>query len=248
MELWQLAIFGLAGFSVSIFSGIAGMGGGFIMTPLAIVFGLPPAQAVSTAKFGGLATAIGSLVGMRESKRRPPLKILIPVLILSFAIGLVVPLAIKTFNSGNYRVVMGVLLLLMIPVVIKRPVHKPRRPTLRRKVVAGGLLSVALFLQGAFSGGLDALVNATLMGTLGMKPTEANIVKRWSQAVLNATIIVGVMGAGLIVWQVATVGMVATFLGSSIGGRLAVNWGDRVIANVMVVMIVLAAAALISGV
>jgi uncharacterized membrane protein YfcA len=53
MEPLELALYGGAGFLMSILGGIAGGGGGFVMTPLAIFLGLTPAQAVSTGKFAG---------------------------------------------------------------------------------------------------------------------------------------------------------------------------------------------------
>jgi len=48
MHAWQLLIYGVTGFVMSVFSGIAGAGGGFVMTPLLILLGLTPAQAVSS--------------------------------------------------------------------------------------------------------------------------------------------------------------------------------------------------------
>ncbi len=36
MELWQLVVLGIAGFVMSVISGIAGGGAGFVTTPLAI--------------------------------------------------------------------------------------------------------------------------------------------------------------------------------------------------------------------
>lgn len=55
MNGYELVGFGMAGFVMAILSGIAGAGGGFVMTPFGIFLGLTPAQSVSTGKFSGLS-------------------------------------------------------------------------------------------------------------------------------------------------------------------------------------------------
>ncbi len=248
MTEWGLIIFGIAGFLSSIMSGIAGAGGGFIMTPLAIFLGLSPAQAVATGKLSGLSVTIGSLSGMSKAHGRVSKARVIPVMVLALAVGLLVPFIIKSLDNDVYRVALGIILLFMIPVVILRKVGiKPHNPTLWQKWLGGTLLTLALFLQGIFSGGLGTLVNIVLMGMMGMTALEANLTKRWSQLILNTAIIFGVVGSGLILWHVAAVGVASAFAGSFIGGRLAVHKGDVFIMQVMVALMFISALALILG-
>ena len=208
MSILGLVIFGLAGFFTSILSGIAGAGGGFIMTPLGIFLGLTPAQAVSTGKFSGLSVTIGSLFGMKKAHGRVSKARIIPVMVLAAVVGLAVPYVIKTLDSDIYRIALGIILLLMIPIILVKKVGiESRRPSMIQKIFGGILLAFALTLQGVFSGGLGTLVNIVLMSMLGMTALEANITKRWSQLILNITIILGVLGAGLIVWPVVLVGV-----------------------------------------
>ncbi len=244
----ELFIFGVAGFVTSILSGITGGGGGFIMTPLGIFFGLSPAQAVSTGKFSGLSVTIGSLFGMRKAHGRVSKNRIIPVMVLAFLVGLIVPFVIKTLDNDVYMVALGIIFILMIPImIIKKVGIVPRKPDLKRRILGGGQLTLALLLQGVFSGGLGTLVNVALMSMMGMTALEANITKRWSQLILNITIIVGVIGAGLIVWQVMLVGIFSTFFGSILGGRMAVNKGDEFIMKVMVALMFISGVALIVG-
>jgi uncharacterized membrane protein YfcA len=56
MNGWELVLFAIVCFGMSVFSGFAGGGAGFIITPVSIFLGLTPAQAVSSGKFNGLAT------------------------------------------------------------------------------------------------------------------------------------------------------------------------------------------------
>ncbi len=248
MELWQLIVYGVVGFVMSIFSGAAGAGAGFVTTPLGILLGLTPAQAVSTGKFNGLAVAVGSLSGMQWTGARVSKARVIPVMLLAFAVGLAVPFVITSLDSGTYRTALGVILLLMIPIVFLKQIGlKPRRPPLWQKYAGGGLLTLSLLLQGIFSGGLGALVNLVLMGMLGMTAIEANITKRWSQLMLNSTIILGVIGSGLIVWQVAAVGVASTLAGSFLGGRMAAQRGNAFMMHVMIVLLLVSGTALILG-
>lgn len=245
----ELALFGFIGFGMSILGGIAGGGGGFVMTPLAIFFGLSPAQAVSTGKFAGLSITIGSLFGMKQAHGRVSRRKVVPVMVLALLVGLLSPFAIRSLDSEVYRVVLAVLILLMIPIMIVKKVGiTVRQPKPWQKVAGGGLLTLALMMQGIFSGGMGVLVNVVLMGMLGMSAVEANLTKRWSQVILNTTIIIGVVLSGLVVWHVAAVGVTTTFVGSYIGGRLAVSKGDAFVVKIMIGLMAVSALMLLLGV
>jgi len=246
MEWWQLLIYGIASFLSSIMSGISGGGGGFIMTPLSIFLGLTPAQAVATGKINGLSVTLGSLSGLKKAKGKVAWRRIIPIMILALLIGLLAPFAIKYLDSAAYQLALGVIVLLMIPVVIIKKVgQRASNPSMAKQAAGGGLLALALALQGIFSGGLGTLVSLVLMGMLGMTALEANITKRWSQLVLNVAIIIGVFGSGLIIWQVAAVGVFTTFIGGYIGGNMAVQKGDGFIMKVMLAAMFISGCALI---
>lgn len=248
MHAWQLVAYGSVGFVMSIFSGIAGAGGGFIMTPLLIFLGLTPAQAVSSGKFNGLAVAVGSLSGLKNYKGEISKRIIIFITAASVIVGLIVPSIIKSFESRSYRLAMGVILLLIIPLVmLKRLGITPHQPSPANRLLGGIFITVSLFLQGIFSGGVGSLVNIALMGMFGLKANQANIIKRWSQLILNTTIIFGVFSSGLIIWQVAAIGISASLIGSYIGGRLALEKGDAFVMHIMTFLIFVAAIFLIAG-
>jgi hypothetical protein len=246
MEAWQLTLYGVISVIMSVLSGIAGAGGGFIMTPLSILLGLTPAQAVSSGKFNGLAVTLGSLGGLRVNRSHIRKRGIVAISLLALAVGLIVPAVIKAFESQWYQITLGVIILLLIPVMVYKKVGlKPHRPTGLQKSIGSILLAVSLFLQGVFSGGLGTLVNIVLMGFLGMSAIEANITKRLSQVVLNVVIILGVLGSGLIYWPVVFIGMITATLGGYIGGHLALKKGDEFIMTIMIGLMVLSALLLI---
>jgi uncharacterized membrane protein YfcA len=249
MEWWQWVIYAGAALVASILSGIAGAGGGFIMTPLLIFLGFTPAQAVSTGKINGLAVTLGSLTGMRSQHGTLSRRKVVPVMVLALVVGLLVPFVIRGLESQVYRILLGLILLLMIPVMVLKKIGiKPHQPSTAQKVGGGVLLTLALFLQGAFAGGLGTLVNVVLMGMLGMTATEANLTKRWSQLILNVTVALGVVASGLIVWPLTLVAVPTTLIGGYIGGHLAVRRGNQFVLNVMIGLMVVSALALIFGV
>jgi uncharacterized membrane protein YfcA len=218
------------------------------MTPLLIFLGFTPAQAVSTGKFNGLAISLGTLTGMRSKRGLVSRRKVIPIMVLSLAVGLVAPFFITHLESSLYRVIMGVVLLLMIPVMVFKKIGVvTRKPTMSRKLGGGVLLSLALLMQGIFSGGLGTMVNVVLMGMLGMTATEANLTKRWSQLILNITVLLGVIGTGLVYWPVLMVGVPAMLAGGYLGGRLAVKKGDKFIMNMLIALMVVSALGLILG-
>jgi uncharacterized membrane protein YfcA len=240
MSLELLIIYGAVSFVAALMSGVSGGGGGFITTPMLILLGLTPAQAVSSGKFAGLSVAIGSLSGLRAVNSRKLWRGAFPIILLALGIGALVPFAIVNLDADVYKRILGVILLLMIPVLIIRKVGFREQPTSKLKTSIGtALLVVALWLQGVFSGGMGTLVNIILMGMMGMTPLEANITKRYSQLVLNTTVVLGVLWTGLIVWSVAAVAVCASLLGSYLGARLAVKKGNRfVMITFMVAMFV----------
>jgi len=156
---------------------------------------------------------------------------------LAFIVGLLVPFVIKALDNTLYQVILGALILGMIPVLhLKKVGHTTHTPNDFQKGLGGLLLTASLFLQGAFSGGLGTLVNVVLMGMLGQSANEAHITKRWSQLVLNTTIIFGVFGSGLIYWPVVAIGVFTNSLGGYIGGRIATRKGDKFAMNMLLAL------------
>lgn len=231
----HLALFAAAAFVTAILSSISGGGGGFIVTPLAILLGLTPQQAIATGKLNGLATSIGSLYGFRKL-RLHSWRNVIPLMVLALVIGLIAPHFITQIENDSYRRILGAILLLMVPVVLLKKVGlKEVKPKRWQKIVGFILIVVALGLQAIFSGGLGVLVNLALMSFLGMSSMEANVTKRYSQIILNTVIVLGVFGTGLIVWRVAAVTIICSLAGSTVGSHIALKKGDKYVMATFVV-------------
>ncbi len=237
MSLLELACYAVVSFATAILSGIAGGGAGFINAPLLILFGLSPAQAVATGKLTGLSVALSSLSGLRGVTARQSKKQLAVIIGLALLVGLLAPLAITNLDSTLYRHILGVIMFAMIPVLLlKKLGHTATQPSTQRQAIGYGLLIPALLLQGIFGAGMGTLVNIVLMACMGMSALESSVAKRYSQAVLNIVIILGVFTSHLIVWQAALIGIVTSALGGYIGTRLAVRRGNALVAGTLITL------------
>ncbi len=243
----EFAVFMVIAFILSMLGGAAGAGGGFIMTPLLILLGLSPAQAVSTGKLSGLAVSVGSLHGMRSHKVKNK-RLIYVVMLLALIVGLVTPRIIIGLDNELYKRLLGVILLIMIPIMM---LHKPKPDhhvvTTPVKIIGFFLLTLALVLQGIFSGGLGTLVNIVLIAMLGLSPLDANVTKRYSQLLLNGVIVIVVSKSGLIQWDIALWSMVISLLGSSIGSRMALKKGDEFVKRLLLLFVFIAALELLLG-
>ncbi len=247
VALHVMVIYGVINFIIAVFSGVAGGGAGFVATPVLIALGLSPAQAISTGKFGGLAVSVGSLGGFKGAHGVSRKHIAV-IMAIALVIGLVSPHFITRIDDDAYRITLGILVLAMVPIMVyKRVGLKARQTTRRQKLIGYSLVSLALLMQGIFSGGMGTLVNVALMSFVGMPALDASVAKRYSQLVLNAVIVLGVFGAGLIVWPLALVAMVTSLVGGFIGARWAVKKGDAFVAAILITTMVISGLWLIFG-
>ncbi|MGH7157624.1 MAG: sulfite exporter TauE/SafE family protein [Candidatus Saccharimonadales bacterium] len=231
----------------AIFSGVSGGGAGFINTPLLILLGLSPAQAVATGKLTGLAVATGSLGGLRKVEVRSKKELAI-IMALALVVGLGAPFVIVSLESDVYRRLLGVLLLIMAPLLIVKKMGRAKAsPSPKLRVLGYAFLVGALCLQAIFSAGMGTLVNVVLIALLGMSALEANLTKRYSQVILNTVIVLGVLATGLIVWPLALAGAAGSLVGSYIGGKLAVKKGERFVMAVFVTLMAASGLALVFG-
>lgn len=244
----ELLIIGVVNFVTAIFAGMSGGGGGFIGTPLLIFIGLSPAQAVATGKLGGLAVSLGSLGGLRGVSRKSTKRRLAIVLALALAVGLVAPMVITRLDNEVYRRTLGFILLLMIPILIFKKVgHVEQAVTPHKKILGYGLLVVAFGLQAVFAGGLGTLVIVVFMAFLGMPALEANLMKRYSQVLLNSVLVIGLLSSGLLIWSVAIVSMITATIGGFIGGKIATKKGNSFVITVFLILMFISSLELIFG-
>lgn len=236
----QLAILGLAGFVFGILSGISGGGAGLVMTPLAIAIGLPPQTAVATLKMAGLGAAFGGLTVFLKSGhiRKDILRVMVPIVVF---IGLATPFVFKLIEGEIFQKIIGVLVLLLVPTLfIKKTATSS--PSKRRRGLGFILYSLIMAIQALFSAGAGVLATFVLTLLFGTTKLEANATKRAVTAFMVPITFTGLLIAGFVSLPHGIVLLIAGFIGTHIGSKIALKKGEDF------VTIATAIAASISGI
>jgi uncharacterized protein len=225
-QLLPYVIFAVT-FIASILSGMAGGGGGFIITPFYIAIGLTPQQSIATGKLGALGLDAGAIAAFRGKIKRYKNFTFLLVLI-AIAVGFASSHFVRTLGNRHLQLAMGVMNLLMLPFLfIRHHKLKSRRGHLLLRLLSVVAISAVLLLQGTFSSGIGSLVNVFLILFFGFKALEASLIKRQTSIVLDVVVLAGLLGSGLINYKYGLIGMAGGLLGGYVGSRFALHEGEK---------------------
>lgn len=245
-ELLPYVVFTVT-FVTSILSGMAGGGGGFIITPFLIAIGLTPQQSIATGKLGALGLDSGSIAAFRHRiithKRLTLLLILISVVV-----GAISSFGIRHIGNQNLELTMGALNLAMIPLLfIKHHGLKSRRRHFVFQALGIVVIIGAMLLQGIFSSGIGSLINVFLIMFFGLSALETNLIKRKASLVSDMVVLAGLLGSGLINYKYGLIGMAAGLSGGYIGSKFALHEGEKFARYALVVFMVVSGIWLIAS-
>jgi len=224
MEILPYIFIAIVGLVSGVVSGMSGGGGAMLMIPAFIFSGLPPQSAVATAKLSGIGGDFGGLWTLVKSGhvRRDIVTVMIPIAIV---MGLVTPLIFSVVESKHFQIALAVFMIIMLPTLfIKKKVVKP--PTRRHRIAGYTLYSVVLFLQGIFSGGVGSLAVYVLNLLFGTNKLETLATRRVVVAVMSPITVAALFVGGFIDFKLGLVGLVAAFVGTNIGTRVALKRGE----------------------
>jgi uncharacterized membrane protein YfcA len=225
-ELLPYVVFAVT-FVASILSGMAGGGGGFIITPFYIAIGLTPQQSIATGKLGALGLDAGAIAAFR-GKIKQYRNFTFLLMLMAIIIGFLSSYFIRNIRNENLQLVMGTMNLAMIPLLFIKHHRLKRR---RKHYVLRSLSVVAivaiLLLQGTFSSGIGSLVNVFLILFFGFSALEASLIKRQTSIALDVVVLAGLLGAGLINYKYGLIGMAGGMTGGYIGSRFALHEGEK---------------------
>lgn len=240
MNGFEIIAYCTAGFLFSIFTGIAGGGAGFILTPLGILLGLSPAQAITSSKFNGLAANLGGLSATKHDIRKVNRLFLVICCVIALVVGIGVPLIIKSLDQGIYQKTLGGLMLLLVPIIWKKQIGIKKHLHAKPRFFVGTIATtVSFILLGLFSSGMGLLINICLMHYYKLPAIDAIILKRLSQTILNIAIIIGLLGTGLIIWKIVIPIMFCTAAGTYIGSKIALEKGNTFIMHTTLIIMIL---------
>jgi uncharacterized protein len=225
-DLLPYAVFAVT-FVASVLSGMAGGGGGFIITPFLIAIGLTPQQSIATGKLGALGLDSGAIAAFRRRAVKHK-KIALFLIVSAVAVGAASSIAIRHIGNQHLQLTMGTLNLAMIPLLFIRH-HKLK--SRRRNLVfqAVGLVSIIVIMlaQGIFSSGIGSLINVFLIAFFGISALEASVIKRKASLFSDVIIFAGLLGSGLINYKYGLIGAAAGLSGGYLGSKFALHEGER---------------------
>jgi uncharacterized membrane protein YfcA len=239
---WLVGLTFVIGLLSSILSGMGGGGGGFITMPYFLFIGLPPANALATAKMGSIGTSFGALTAFR-GKGLVNKKLVVPFMVITFICALISAWLIPKLDPGLFTKIIGGALIVLTPTLfIKKAAFQPGART-KPWIVAGFIMyTVFSFLQTLIGTGMGSILVLILIFLFGLSALESNATKRVAQSVQGVVLFILLAIQGLVMWWHGLAGLLGSVIGSHIGTHIAIRKGDRF------VKFMLATVMLISGV
>jgi hypothetical protein len=232
----ELIIFGIIQFFAAILSGAAG--GGFIIAPLLIIFGLSPATAIATAKLGGVGLGIGTSSKFygRNLSSKKTIIIFSLLGIFTAILGSLLLIELKDKQDFLQKAVGLVILFIGIPMIYLKSMGLQRKSRSKPvKIIGTILIGVSNVFQTVLSTGISIVQMTILMSFFGMTALSASATRRAMQltsALVSLTIFIP---AGLINYRFGVVSLVTALGGGYIGAHLAVKKGNKFVVNMMAV-------------
>lgn len=206
----------------AVLGGMTGFGYNLIATPLMLVLGLTPATAVTVNLAIALATRVSVVVRLRSAvrwSRAIPLALgSVPGLVLGAVVGALV-------DPGGIRVVTGVLVLVVAPLMVLRRPTPGTRPAMQYAVAgcAGGALGTTTSLNGvpvALTLAADADEQRSFIADLAVYFVVSNLI---GLVVLGIRDGVAVDDLRLLAWWLP---------GALLANWVGTAWGTRIRADV----------------
>ena len=225
MDILYLTTFFVALLS-SILSGIAGGGGGFVMSPYWLVSGMTPAQGAATGAFMATGMSISSVAAFRKTDHFPRNRKLLYILSITTLIGsilgaFIVPkIDIHAFKYALTFITIGALPFLFIKPKIKHSLSQYRP--------VGLLLTILLLIVGSIitSSAFSILFALALIAFFNMSVLQMTALRRIVGVIQSVVLFVAFTVQGYLVWQHALSGFIGGSIGSYIGTKYAIKKGE----------------------
>lgn len=232
-----LALLAGAAFVAGFCDAIAG-GGGLVTVPALLAVGLPPQVALATNKGQAVFGAVASAATFARKKgldlARAPLRFALGAagsLVGAFVLGLVDPKPLK----GVVLALLGVAATLLL---FKPPAPPTQRPPVPPRA---GALAVALVALGFYDGFFGPGTGSLLIVAFGYLGGDDLLRASGNAKVVNLASNVAAFGLfaakGAILWPIALPMAAANVLGASLGARVALRGGARLVRGVVLAVL-----------
>lgn len=232
MSWFVLLTFGLC-LASSTVSGIGGGGGGFVTVPYFLFLGLPPANALATAKMTGIGVSLGAITAFR-GKGLVNRKLVIPFMTLTVVFSLISAWLIPRLDPALFQRLIGIFLIVLVPTLFMKRASFQPGPRSRPFIILGFICyAIFSFLQTLVGTGMGSILILVLMFLFGLGALEANATKRVAQSVQGVIIFILLGIQGFVFWWHGLAGFLGSIIGSHIGGKIAMKKGSRFVKYVL---------------
>ncbi len=197
-------------------------GGGLIILPVLIMFGLPPSVAISTNRFGTFALNFGIVKLHQHKQVRWDLafKLAIPALIGALA-GTFVVIEI---NQGLYEKLIGIAILFALVFMVRgKNLGLEENKNIKVNPILGWLIAcVAGFLCAVF--GLVSIWFTFVYLYFGLTFIQTAGTRKVTAVMIQSISLIFLISAGLVNWPVAIV----MFVANALAGWFGAVWGLKI--------------------
>jgi len=242
---WFIPLTFLIGLLSSALSGMGGGGGGFITIPYFLFIGLPPANALATAKMGGIGVSVGAFTAFR-GKGLVHKGLVYKFMAITVVCSLISAVLIPKIDPGIFQKVIGAFLLVMIPTLfINKAAFRPGERSKRWLGIGFVLYTIFSFLQTLIGTGMGSILVLVLMFAFGLGALESNATKRVAQSVQSAILFVLLAIQGLVYWWYGVASLLGCTIGSHIGSHIAIKKGVKFVKIMLAVVMLTSGIALL---
>jgi len=228
MTAFEVGAIAVAGFAAGVVNTLAG-GGSLLTVPLLVMIGLPGTVATGTNRVGVFVQSVVGALRFRAEGVSGFSKSL-PVLLPLLAGGTLGALAVAHLDDATFERLFGIVMLLLLVPALWPP--RTASPDGVRSDLSPVMSAVTFFVIGLYGGSFQAGVGLFMVLALaraGHGLVLANSIKMVTIAAFTAVAVAIFVYEGQVVWAPALVLSAATALGATVGTRIAVSGGDRVI-------------------
>ncbi|QPT39743.1 Sulfite exporter TauE/SafE [Oligella ureolytica] len=232
---WEmlLILFGIA-MLAGFIDTLAG-GGGLITVPVLLLSGLPPIQALATNK---IQSSFGTMVATLNMFRGRLIKlenIRLPFImsLIGAALG---TLLVQQLNVAVLDIVIPIVLVLigLYFLLVKGAGAVERKPRMAEKPFNTTVVLVIGFYDGLFGPGTGSFFSLANVALRGEKIVQATAKAKAFNFASNIASAVVFMLGGKVVWSVGVAMMLGQVIGATIGSKVMVSHGARLIRPIIV--------------
>lgn len=212
----------------SVLSGIAGGGGGFVMSPYWLISGMTPAQGATTGAFMATGMSISSVAAFRKTDHFPKNKKLLSILsVVALLTSIIGAILVPKIDIQAFKYMLAIITISALPLLFIKPNTKHR---LSRYKGLGLGLAIGLLVTGSVitSSAFSILFALTLMAFFNMSVLQMTALRRMVGVVQSVVLFIAFAVQGYFIWQHAIAGFIGGSIGSYIGTKYAVKKGASV--------------------